>query len=146
MKIEDSNSSGFFVKKFDANSINAPNDASTNLMNVSNDGQLSVNSLLLSTKSNNSPNALADLGLSSFGTVNITISDSSTISYTRGVINGTYTVKVKLNGHTINTESISPVFNFVNNTITSPTYAIIKVNVLSDNDNDKLYFTDITYY
>jgi hypothetical protein len=150
MKIEDSNSSGFFVKKFDANSINAPNDASTNLMNVSNDGQLSVNSLLLSTKSNNSLTSLADLGLSSFGTVNVTISNNnSIISYTRGVINGTYTVKVKLNGHTINTQSNSPVFNFVNNTITSPTsptYAIIKVNVLSDNDNDKLYFTDITYY
>ena len=144
MKIEDSNNlnSGFFVKKFDNN----------DLMYISNSGQLSVKSLLLSMTSNTISLTISsttvELGSSSFGTVNVTISNNnSIINYTGGVINGMYTVKVKLNSNTINTDPIPYVFNFFNNTKSSDSkYAIIKVNVLSDNETDKLYFTDITYY
>ena len=129
----------FFINKTSGN-----ND--TNLMYISRDGKLSVNSLLLPTTFINSTSALADLGSSSFGTVNVSISNPSTITYKGGVINGTYIVKVKLNNNTINIADGEHVFNFVNNNKSPSTYAIIKVNVLSDNGTDNLYFTNITYY
>lgn len=142
MTIEDSNlNSGFFVKKF---------DATTNLMSISNSGQLSVDSIVLTAipppSSINNGTLTINLGTSMFGSQTVDLTNNVTnIVYANGLENGTYTIKINLNGKTISYPNSSTIFNATMNTNNSATVLLVKVNTFK-NGNNMQYFTNMTYY
>jgi hypothetical protein len=101
-----------------------------------------------------------DLGTQASDSINVnlntTLAGQVTITYKNGVINGMYNVKVKLNNNIINLSCTPNLYNLVNTSssmyatygsyTSHATYAIIKINVLSDDGSTKLYFVDISYY
>jgi hypothetical protein len=142
MTIEDSSlNSGFFVKKFD----------DTNLMYISNSGQLSVDSIRLTATP--SPSSIIDqtltinLGVTSmFGSHKVDLTSNVTnIAYRNGLENGTYTIKINLNGKAISYANSSTIFNATINTNNSATVLLVKVNVFKSG-TDTQYFTNMTYY
>jgi hypothetical protein len=143
MTIEDSNlNSGFFVKKF---------GATTNLMSISNSGQLSVDSILL-TAIPSPPSTIVNgtltinLGTSMFGSQTIVLTSNVTnIDYINGLENGTYTIKINLNSKTIAYVNYQTIFNATTNTNNSATVLLVKVNTFK-NGNNMQYFTNMTYY
>lgn len=143
MTIEDSNlNSGFFVKKF---------GATTNLMSISNSGQLSVDSILL-TAIPSPPSTIVNgtltinLGTSMFGSQTVVLTSNVTnIAYINGLENGTYTIKINLNSNTIAYANSQTIFNATMNTNNSATVLLVKVNTFK-NGNNIQYFTNMTYY
>jgi len=83
-----------------------------------------------------------NLGSSSFGSQSVVLTTHVTnIAYTGGIGNGTYTIKINLNGSTISFTNSSTTFNATTNTNSSSTILLAKVNVF-----DNQYFTNMTYY
>ena len=146
MMIEDNYNSGFFVKKFDIS-----NNTDSNLMYISNAGQLSVKSIRLSgdtpPSSINNGTLTINLGTSMFGSQTVDLTNNVTnIVYTSGLENGTYTIKINLNGRTISYPNSSTIFNANTNTNDSATVLLVKVNTFKNGNNIMQYFTNMTYY
>jgi hypothetical protein len=145
MMIEDNYNSGFFVKKFDIS-----NNTDSNLMYISNAGQLSVKSICLTgdtpPSSINNGTLTINLGTSMFGSQTVDLTSNVTnIAYSNGLENGTYTIKINLNSNTINYPNSSTIFNANTNTNNSATVLLVKVNTFK-NGNIMQYFTNMTYY
>ena len=140
---------GFFVKKFDV-----LNNIDTNLMYISNAGELSVNSIRLTGDAlpysiSGDETLTINLGVSTFGSQTIDLTSNVTkIAYSNGLENGTYTIKINLNGKTINYTNSPTIFNVTINTNTnnSATVLLAKVNVFKTDNNTTQYFTTMTYY
>jgi hypothetical protein len=151
MSIEDDYNCGFFVNKF-----NILNNTDSNLMYISNAGQLSVKSICLTgdtpqSSINDDGTLTINLGTSMFGsqTVDLPINNTNivyNIDYNNsGLENGTYTIKINLNGKTINHANTLNIFNATTNTNNSAAVLLIKVNTFK-NGNIMQYFTNMTYY
>ena len=85
-------------------------------------------------------------GTSMFGSHKVDLTSNVTnIAYSNGLENGTYTIKINLNGKAISYANSSTIFNATINTNNSATVLLVKVNIFKSG-TDTQYFTNMTYY